>query len=170
MQQYFLEIIKKPINMPLNLEEVKTYLKIDHDIEDDLLMDFTKCVVEKFESYTEMLLMKQVCSVTYSNICGSLVILPVKTTNKIISVSIDKEPIIDAGFKLLERNKLDLGHIIHCDILNIVFEAGVAEFGNQISSHLKILLLQHIAHLYENRVPSADFLMHKYDSFKTFII
>ncbi len=59
------EIVRKPLIEPVTLEEVKDYLHIEHDTEDNLLAHFIQSAREYIEEFVGRAFMTQVRRVTF---------------------------------------------------------------------------------------------------------
>ena len=116
-----LNLIKKPENEILSLEETKNYLRIDHDFDDTLIANTVKSTREALESIIQKSILKQTweyilddCSVcnfdsgesSYPNIfCDVIRIpLPKPPIMKVISVIIGTEKQEDEEYSVKKVN------------------------------------------------------------------
>jgi len=51
--------VQKPLESPLSLKEAKNFLRIDNDLDDELLTKTISAVTTKFENYTGRALIAQ---------------------------------------------------------------------------------------------------------------
>lgn len=80
MSLIYLKCISPAHNDALSLEEVKLYLKIDHEWEDDLLKLLIKSAVKKCENYTNKVLIHQQWCVVYEKINSIHLVLRINSS------------------------------------------------------------------------------------------
>ena len=149
----------------INLEEVKIYLKIDNNIEDNLLKDLILTAIKSCEEYTNISLDRKNWYAVYKTINHfSEIILPRKPVHKVIELggfyyNGEKSKISDDQYYLIE-SRITFKQMPFFNQIYVDFDAGYFE---QIPAELKINIFEHVAEMYESRNISSDFLLKKYN-------
>ena len=149
----------------INLEEVKIYLKIDNNIEDNLLKDLILTAIKSCEEYTNISLDRKNWYAVYKTINHfSEIILPRKPVHKVIELggfyyNGGKSKLSDNQYYCV-NNRVIFKQIPVFNQIYIDFNAGYFE---AIPTELKINIFEHVAEMYENRNISSDFLLKKYN-------
>ena len=149
----------------IDLEEVKIYLKIDNNIEDNLLKNLILTAIKSCEEYTNISLGRKNWYAIYKTISHfSEIILPRKPVHKVIELggfycNGEKSKLSDNQYYLV-ANRVGFKQSPFFNQIYIDFDAGYFE---QIPAELKINIFEHVAEMYENRNISSDFLSKKYN-------
>lgn len=155
---------------PFDIEEVKSYLKIDHNLEDQIILKIMKAVVNEFEDYTAVALMSQKWRIVYKNVDRKILSFPIKPVIKIIKIekadfySHESQPM---SYQFIQ-DALLIGYVSTSEFITVDFIAGLYPQNHFIPENIKIALLEHIAFLYENRGIAKKFDLSLYASFKVF--
>ena len=158
--------LKDPTSIPIEVKEIKTYLKIDHDLEDKLIEDMIKAAVNTFEDVTATALMPQSWRVLYKNLDSSIIELPIRPVMEISNIStVTANGIKDITNYEIINDSLVLRSLYDADFISIDFTAGINS-KNFIPANIKFALMEHIAFLYENRGEQRSFDRNKYAEFR----
>ena len=156
-------------HMSINLDAVKTYLKIDNDIEDQLLLTLIAAAINQCEECTGLALSKTQWEVTYKVFHDvDEIILPRKPVANILSVygcyHNGERSEIDKKLYYLFENRLTFKQSLSFTKLSINFEAG---YDNDTApADIKAILFEHIADMYEKRNLHSNFPIKKYKKFR----
>ena len=149
----------------INLKEVKIYLKIDNNMEDNLLNNLILTAIKSCEEYTNVSLGRKNWYAIYKIINHfSEIILPRKPVHKVIELggfycNGEKSKLSDNQYYLID-NRIIFKQISFFNQIYIDFDAGYFE---HIPTELKINIFEHVAEMYENRNINSDFLSKKYN-------
>jgi|GEM_PF-6701068 len=163
----------KPEATPLELSEAKRYLKITHNHDDELLTSLIFAVGCKCETYTGLSLINKDWRAQYINPCHKLYI-PIRPLQVVTMVNVPQSsgPSIRLSnnmFQLLGEHVLIKATML-MDKINIHFTAGFGDTSEDIPADLKIVMLEHLADLYETRGNKSNFTMDGYNEFRPFKI
>ncbi|MCE2992090.1 MAG: head-tail connector protein [Candidatus Jidaibacter sp.] len=169
---YTLNRLKKPARLPLTIEEVKSYLKIDFSEDDELLLTMIAAVTQRFESYTSRALIAQTCQVVYKHLARISVTLPIRPVMKITGIQLVdldgtsnefslKDVELDAAISELYFHTFASAHLI-----KIQYMAGYGYSPEYVPADIKAALLNHIGYMYEARSVTASYPLAFYDEFK----
>ncbi len=174
MPIYSLNCLLPPITLPIELIEVKNFLHLDHDDEDETLCTLIQAAVRKFETYTKKAVMAQQWRITYYQVTGESINLPIKPAIDIVKVEginwNNSWRVISSESYVLEENSLYFNTISYYHRFRITYNAGMANSSLDVPPDIKAALLEHIGHLYEHRGntdSAATFPMVKYDQFRS---
>ncbi|MDR0677210.1 MAG: head-tail connector protein [Holosporaceae bacterium] len=170
-----LSLIKKPSCEIITLEETKTYLRIDHDFDDNLILNFIVSTREAMESIIQRSIMKQtweyelnnssLCNLSFGDsdlpsILGDMIriTLPKPPVMRIISVKVDDKSVDTYKYSLEKINNKFYLYLKAKNILNIrkfsvviTYEAGISENVINIPYQLKLSNLMLVANAYNER-------------------
>jgi hypothetical protein len=172
-----LNLIEKPSQEIITLDEAKNYLRIDHDFDDNLILSFIKSTREAMESIIQKSIMKQIWEYKLYNssisdfdfiesdypsiFSGTMKItLPKPPIIKIISVAIDNKELssgkyslgkINNKFCLCINSKKFLSDGRRKISIDIVYEAGIADCVENIPYQLKLANLMLVANAFQER-------------------
>ncbi|MDF3048282.1 MAG: hypothetical protein K0R73_1400 [Candidatus Midichloriaceae bacterium] len=169
---YTLNRLKKPARLPLSIEEVKKYLKIDFSEDDELLLTMIAAATQRFESYTSRALIAQTCQVVYKQLARISVTLPIRPVIKITGIQLVeldgslnefslKDVELDAAMSELYFHTFAFAHLV-----KIQYIAGYGYSPEYIPADIKAVLLNHIGYMYEARSVTAIYPLALYDEFK----
>lgn len=169
MTLYFLKKIKTSTALPLTIGEIKVFLRIDHDDEDELLRTLTHTAMTRLEQYTGMSIMEQHWHAVYCNETQYYIMLPKHPIQKIISVQLVD---ISGVKRALPETMYSLDDdvlyfsITPCAFMtHIHYVAGIG-IVDDIEHGVKTALLEMVANMYENRGVISDAFMRQYDYMK----
>ena len=157
------------VHLPVHLDAVKTYLKIDNDLEDQLLFTLITAAVNQCEGCTGLALIKTGWTAVYKILHDvNEVILPRSPTTSILSVGgyyyNGEKSEIDKRLYYLFENRLTFKQSLPFAKLSINFEAGYDN--DAIPADIKAILFEHIADMYEKRNLHSNFPIKKYKKFR----
>jgi len=159
-------------SLPLQLDEVKDFLKITGEAEDKVLKRLIKSVVDSCEAYTGKVLLTRNMVMELRNFTSSMLILPVQPVNKINSIKLinyyGKEAIFDSEYYKLNENT-SIVYFKHNPLSHRVvidFDAGMGDDSTDLAEDVKIALLKHVAFLYLNRGQNREYNLNQYRKFK----
>ena len=164
-----LKRIKKPQALPVTLQEAKIFLKIDNDLEDNLLLNMIGSAVDSFEDYTAVALMPQHWSVIYKKINNVVIELPIKPVIAIKSISqmnLDLEEKQIAKYKFL-RDTVFLPYLPVAEFIKIDFQAGHVDETQAIEEDIKLAILEHVSFCYVNRDINKKINLNRYSRFRS---
>ncbi len=156
----------------ITIEEVKSFLKIDHNEEDSLLERIIKAVTQQFESYTSSALINHTCLATYRQFIGNYVILPISPARLIKKVHLVdfQNNVKDYDIKNCELNtdidELYFKMIPFSYLLKVEYVAGYGYESVNVPESIRAAILPHIAYFYENRSTYISFPLNSYDQFR----
>lgn len=170
---YTQNLLVKPSNLPLILKEVKDYLRITYDNDDQMLNQMISSASLAFQNYTSQALIYQTWEVTYRQLGKISINLPIRPLVDVVKI----ELISNTGeYSLYPIENIDIDRFATEIIFNIypnayslkiVYIAGYGFSADDIPPDIKIALLSHIAHMYEIRSIVSDYKYKIYDEFKT---
>lgn len=153
----------------LDLAEVKAFLKIEHHKEDKLLGDLVRAVAEKCELYTAKALLTQTWQADYRQFAGSFVHLPLSPVQAVESVLLfdfyGNQSTLANNLYRLHGDELQLLLPTMATTLRLMLKVGYGT-PQDIPISLRMIMLEHVAYLYENRATTQVFPLTKYDAFK----
>jgi len=158
-------IQKQPEDEPLTLEEVKEYLRVDTDSEDDLITSFIIAARRQVEARTYRPLITQswLLSLDFSEISDIVEInkFPLQTVDSIKYFDIDGNiQTIDSSKYIVDKNSnpcrvqfTDLPSTIKNQInaMQIKFTCGYGDLASDVPDDIKLAMKFIIGHYYENR-------------------
>jgi len=158
-------IQKQPEDEPLTLEEVKEYLRVDTDSEDDLITSFIIAARRQVEARTYRPLITQswLLSLDFSEISDIVEInkFPLQTVDSIKYFDIDGNiQTIDSSKYIVDKNSnpcrvqfTDLPSTIKNQInaMQIKFTCGHGDLASDVPDDIKLAMKFIIGHYYENR-------------------
>ncbi|MDR2724450.1 MAG: head-tail connector protein [Holosporaceae bacterium] len=171
-----LNLLEKPSDEIITLEETKNYLRIDHDFDDNLILAFIKSTREAIETIIQKSIMKQtweyrldnssICNFDFgesnypSIFCDSMRIpLPKPPIIEIVSVSVDDQE-VESNKYLLEKINNKFCLCINSKQLfknkrnistTIKYHAGIAEQIENVPYQLKLANLMLVANAFQER-------------------
>ncbi|MCE2993550.1 MAG: head-tail connector protein [Alphaproteobacteria bacterium] len=166
--------VQKPLESPLSLKEAKNFLRIDNDLDDELLTKTISAVTTKFENYTGRALIAQDWEVTYRQINKMSISLPIKPVKAIKKIELINYYGSVSEFEIhnivLDTKLGEVFFKIHpfSYMVRFLYEAGYGETADAVPDDIKSSLLVHIGFLYENRDKIKAFPMDIYDEFKSY--
>lgn len=170
MSLMYIKCVSPSLKSAVSLDEVKLYLKIDHDFEDDLLRLFINAAIKKCEQYTEKALIKQDWTAVYEKSHCNHINLPITPVIKVLKILGEdyhgNSKAYSGELYRVKENRVDFFVIPMCYRLSITFTCGYADSSNDIPEELKSLLLEHIGHMYEYRSSNVSYNMEKYKNFR----
>ena len=131
---------------PVTLEEVKEWLRIDIDEDDDLVTSLITAARVTLEHYLNQSLIKRTVTTVINNSCGNQ-FLPFQPFDELISISdCSGDSIAEGSYTLIGNQFKRL--VDPCeDNITLVYTTGLDE----ISQALKTGIKQQVAFMYENR-------------------
>lgn len=152
-----LKIYQNPLIEPLDLDEVKNYLKIENTEDDSLISSLIVTVRQSAENFLKLSLINQSWATLFDNYLPQTVSLLKAPVQAISSVVLyDKQGVsitIDSSQYSLNsaRNKIifDSSHISYKS--EIIYVSGFGANKEDIPSPIKQAMLMHIASIYDNR-------------------
>ncbi len=175
MSLYSLSRVSTPSILPITLEDIKNFLRISYEEDNELLNDLCRAVTYKFENYTKIALMFQQWRVTYGSNSLNRLKLPIRPAREVLKLEVVDSKIsrtIDPQYYDLEEDSVRVTIFPNYSRLRIIYLAGIAERSEHVPSDIKVSLLDHVAYLYDNRgTGMADkFSLQRYDEFRVFSI
>jgi uncharacterized phiE125 gp8 family phage protein len=155
---------------PLELTELKEFLKITHDKEDNLLQNIIYAVSEQCELYTAKALLTQIWQADYHRFAAAEITLPIDPVQNIQSIylfdSYHKQSTLAGELYELHNGVIYLHMPAMAANLQVVFAVGYGDEPAAIPASLQMLLNEHAAHLYEKRGLNEEFSLSRYDAFR----
>ncbi|MCR5224458.1 MAG: head-tail connector protein [Alphaproteobacteria bacterium] len=171
-----LKLIQKPASEIITLEETKNYLRVDHNYDDALILDFIKATREAIEAIIQKSIMKQVweyhldnssiCKFdfgdsNYPSIFGDIIRIPLPKppVMHILSVLIDGKE-CEGNKYFLEKVSSQFCLCINCKRITglkrkidiqVTYEAGIADTVENVPYQLKLANLMLVANAYQER-------------------
>lgn len=147
---------------PLSLTEVKTYLRIEGEYEDELLTSMIKAATNSAENYMSNSILNKKYQAVYDNYVAEENLLPKQPVTSITEV---RKIASDDSVSVIPSNQYFLSSgnekiiFIHCPSgkrIEIDFFAGLASSASGLPHTIKQALLCHIANMYERKVASSN--------------
>ncbi|QXK91940.1 phage head-tail connector protein [Neoehrlichia mikurensis] len=177
LQNSIFHIIRKtlPKIFPVTLLEAKSFLRVKHNMDDDLIMCLIAMSSEYAQWYMEKSLMKQQWQIScYDNIPRKIQ-LPFSPIVHIVSVKIisyNKDEFIvpiENYYADLFQSSITFYNIMCINRMDIIYEAGYYD-ANIIPMQIKHGILHHVAISYKNReaeaVDNLNFVKDMYSPFR----
>lgn len=135
----------KPKSFPVTLGEVKSFLRIENDQDDKLILSFIFMATDYAQWHMEKSLVKQTWQVSYEGYVPRRIYLSYGPVNKRI-LATDKNRKLSYYFS-------DIGSYIEFfNYLNIIRADVVYEAGyDSVPEQIKLGIMQHVSALYKNR-------------------
>jgi uncharacterized phiE125 gp8 family phage protein len=155
---------------PLELAELKEFLKITHANEDNLLQNIIYAVSERFELYTAKALLTQIWQADYNRFAAAEIALPIDPVQHIQSIylfdSYHNQSTLSDELYELHNGIIYLRMPAMAANLQVIFIVGYGDEPSAIPAALQMLLSEHAAHLYEKRGLDEEFPLSRYDAFR----
>ena len=166
-----LKKVDNAVHPPIKLEAIKIYLKIDNDLEDQLLLTLITAAINQCEECTGLALSKTQWIAAYKVLHDvDEIILPRKPVISILSVGgyyyNGEKSEIDKRLYYLFENRLVFKQTSVFSRMYVNFEAGYDENNNAMPADIKTTLYEHIADMYEKRNIHSNFPARKYKKFR----
>jgi uncharacterized phiE125 gp8 family phage protein len=166
--------IRTPNTLPLELPEVKNYLKIEHKEDDELLETLIDAVTTRFEHHTSCALILQDWQVSFRKLESLSIPIPMRPAVCILEIeTVDynsRRGSLEVTNLLLEpeARTATFKHLPFGYLVKIRYTAGYGANPQDIPAEIRSLLLSHVAMLYENRASSITLQIPdtEYESFK----
>lgn len=164
-----LSLLTAPLKFPVTLEEVKIYLRLDEESdEDSLLQILIAAATEQAESFTQRRFITQTWILSFDEFCEVEIILPyppAATVNSIkyfdtagnfttLAESVDWVVDISANPARIRTAPLGAWPPVQVDKQNAVeieFSCGYGDEPSDVPAGIRSAILLLISHLYENR-------------------
>lgn len=162
--------VTPPADLPVGLDDLKTYLRIDHDVEDELLLDLAAAATARLDGRDGHLgrcLIAQTWRLTLSGFPATIRIPlpPCRSVEAITYVDVDgaARELATADYVVDGLNDTD-GAIVRPadgrpwpatgqapDSVGITFTAGYGAAAADVPADIRAAILLHVGTLYENR-------------------
>lgn len=168
--------VQEAKNLPLALDEIKHYLRIDEAHDDALLTRLAKRATKSFENYTGHILIESRWGVSVKNYTKSSLALPIAPLRSIEKITQYTHLGMSQQFPLSEVRIVPSRSEIYFNVhplayeLQIEFVAGYGVDESAVPEDIKSLLLSHVAFLYENKGQTTEFPLSIYNEYKTWRI
>jgi len=155
------ERVTAPAVEPLAAEEVKLFLRIEHDEDDDIIDMLIVTVREAAEAWTGRSLITQSQRMRLvGHDCGIVTLLrgPVQSIQTVEAVNDGVGVTVDPGLYRLHaaRGILQMLQVPYAQELVITYVAGFGDAAGDVPSLIRQGMLQHVAQLYENREAAGN--------------
>jgi uncharacterized phiE125 gp8 family phage protein len=156
------KVITPPVELPVTLDEVKNYIKVDFTDDDDLINRLIKAVTMYAQLYTGLSFITQTLDIYFTNTgCNELPYGPHQSIVAVSRVNYDGTEVI-----LTDEEYSYSGFLyysLHCGYsfklsspwydVNKMRATVIAGFGDasQVPDGIKVAILKEVAELYENR-------------------
>ncbi|WCR59550.1 MAG: hypothetical protein PG978_000986 [Wolbachia endosymbiont of Ctenocephalides felis wCfeF] len=141
----------KSKSLPVTLEEVKSFLRVENDQDDKLISSLISVATDYAEWYTEKSLVKQTWQVSYEDYIPHRIYLSYGPVRIIMSVTAtisknQEEKILKYYFSNVGGYIEFLSHL-NAIRVDVVYEAGY----DNVPEQIKLGIMQHVSALYKNR-------------------
>lgn len=171
-----LELIEQPNSEIITLQEVKDYLNIDHDFEDNLLELLIKSTREAIETIVQKSIIKQTWKYTllrqeFTNlnsdgrpcVFGNMIKIPMPRPPvlNIVKVVVDDKIIDNKKIRLEKINNTfylyinNVRNFENTEKIEITYDAGIALFPNSVPYQIKLANLMLVANAYQDKYHST---------------
>ena len=144
----------------IDVAKITQILKIQHDNDNEILLDIASSVLEQVENFTSKFIMPRQIDVLVSNFSGNLIRLKIEPISSIIYITADEE---EVGDYHLDNGKILFKETLNSKELNIRYIAGYKN-PEEVPKFLIQNMILHIINIYENPRESQD-LVKLYGSF-----
>lgn len=150
-----LKRVTAPSEEPVTLDEVKLYLRVDQNFDDDLIADLIVAARMSAESWLRQSLVTQSWKLSYADGVSGEIWLPMGPVNSIISIStVDRTGLVtlvdSSAYHLPDGSVLEINNGINAYRVDILYAAGFGA-ASAVPSPVKRGMLTHIAALYDER-------------------
>lgn len=165
---------RAPKHLALTLEEVKGYLRINHNDDDALLTQLIKAVSKLCEAYTGISLINQEWQVLYEDFFNRRMTLPTRPVYRINYIELvspyhKSTPLLRHQYELhLETGEIRFSLPFASHHIRVNFSAGFGETAEDVPQEIRLIMCGHIAFLLETRGSDRQFPMYLYDNFKSY--
>lgn len=162
MQYSQINKVVPPSQEPLTLDQIKSFLRIDHDIEDQLLRSLLASATLHIEKCMERSLLTQTWEVIYKCQNNKYMFLPMGPVQEIELLQFYTQnneylEIDSSNYSIsLDKNYINFNTLFVADQLHIRYKAGFANTPEHIPEDIQIALLTYITTMYENRSGFTD--------------
>lgn len=163
---------QEPDSLPLSLQEVKHYLRVDFESDDEMIKKMIAAATSVFERNTSLALINQVWSISYTDLEKFEFELSISPVVKLLEIELINWEYcrvnIDVSSVILlpEISTIRFRQFPYAYMLKVKYLAGMSEASEYIPSDIKSVLLTHIAAMYEHRSIMADIPNHLYQPFR----
>jgi uncharacterized phiE125 gp8 family phage protein len=148
--------------LPVTLTEVKAYLRLDTDVDDDLLHGFVLSAAQMLEAYLSKTLMEKTWAVTaMPTVDGSPMRIELVFDPMIEIVSVmrlqpngNKDPLKRYRVYPYTRRPIVACHSVQP--VEVVYRAGYGRIPGQVPATLRQAILMLVAYFYENRTGEQE--------------
>jgi len=157
VNKYSIELYQAPESEPITLDEVKTFLRIDGDSENDSISIMISAARMAAEKYMRNSIISQKWKLSFDEITNCKVSLPYGPVTAIDSVNListsgESTEFSDTNYYLTAGNRsIYFSQIPNGRRVEIIFSTGMAEDATTVSALIKQGLLAHIAFMYERK-------------------
>ena len=151
--EYYYEIISTGKNEIVSIEEVKNYLRITHDYDDNLLNNLILAAIDAAENFLRLCLLQKKILITYQYLSTSTIDLPLSPVIEIegiVSIYNKKKHLLETKEYDISTNKEKIKLHFTINALEIRYTAGYAK-QNTIPHAIKNGMLLHIAEMYDRQ-------------------
>lgn len=145
-------VLEKSPHLLLGLEEVKCFLRLHHDREDEVIRNLIRVAMDWVEECTGKTLLKKRLEYTHHN---NLVFLPCGPVRRILSVRTRLRALVEGtDYKILNRSHtkaIEIPFRWRRQSITVTYEAGFGEGPEEVPLTLRQAVLSTVAYLYENR-------------------
>ncbi len=149
--------LEEPTIEPISIDEVKKFIRISGDYENNTIQDLIKSARQEAEKFMKSSILKQKWRLTYRNNLDAEIELPMGPVISIDAVKIiardNSETLFDSSNYQLSPAKyfLFFDKIPSGRFIAIDYFSGFDETAESIPAQIKTALLNQVAYLYENR-------------------
>ncbi|AIL64494.1 Phage gp6-like head-tail connector protein [Rickettsiales bacterium Ac37b] len=152
--KFNIKFLSSPNILPVSLEEAKLYLRIEHNYDDNFILNLIRCTYDTAINYTKLSLFTGILQVTLPK-TGIYVNLPYGPIQEIKSVKIiNNNSFIElkkSDYTLQpDHNTLHIRDTYHSPSV-ITYQAGFGDKVLDIPPAIRQAMLMHLAALYDNR-------------------
>lgn len=135
----------KPESLPVTLEEVKSFLRIENNQDDKLISSLIFMATDYAEWHMEKSLVKQTWQVSYEGYIPRRIYLSYGPVSKIILATAKNQEL--RYYFSNVGNYIELFHYLNGIRVDIVYEAGY----DSVPEQIKLGIMQHVSALYKDR-------------------
>ncbi|MBN8828638.1 MAG: phage gp6-like head-tail connector protein [Sphingobacteriia bacterium] len=164
---YSLEKIAVASNPVISLEEVKQYLRVEHNDEDEIIKDMILAALQTAEQFLNIEIIPKKYIAKYQNILLRKCILPLNPISKINAIRIKNynEIKLITNFEMTNDKILNFKDLIYTNELEIDFTTGF-ENTEVLPKFIKQGVLLHTLKLYERKIDAFDEIYLIYQPYK----
>lgn len=154
---FALRLVSGPVSEPLSLTQVKAFLRVEHEADDDVIARTITAARQAAEAYLDLTLLAQTLELRVANPCTGSITLPCGPAQSLVSVTASTldgtNTALDASRLRLsvDGRKLIIDPAVQTDVLTVQYVAGLFSDVSAVPGPILQGMLHHIAAMTQAR-------------------